>query len=149
MSDELKVTAKLYIVYVRSTAEVCEITLLIACDCSILKSIYKIELVLVILEHLKSFFLGYLLADDLLAALGNLLHLFLDGCEIFLASDNVIAEIYIVVESFCNYRSYPELCLWVQMLDSLCHKMCTGMIQCLKLFVFFEINHVSSPSYFL
>ena len=78
MPDQLKVTAKLYIIYVRSTAEVCEVTLLIACNIAIFQMRNQIQLVFVILEHLHSLFLGNLLADDLLAGFGNLLHLFLD-----------------------------------------------------------------------
>ena len=35
-----------------------------------------------------------------------------------------------IAKSLCNNRSNPEFCLWVQMLDCLCHQMCTGMIQC-------------------
>ena len=67
MTEQLKVTAKLYIVYVRSTAEVCKIALLIAGNRSIFQIGDQIQLVLIILEHLQSLFLGNLLTDDLLA----------------------------------------------------------------------------------
>ena len=67
MTEQLEVTAELYIVYVRTTAEVCKVALLIAGNCSIFQIGDQIQLVLIILEHLQSLFLGNLLTDDLLA----------------------------------------------------------------------------------
>ena len=129
MTEQLEITAELYIIYVRTTAEVCKVSLLIAGNRSIFQLRDQIQLVLIILEHLQSLFLGNLLTDDLLAGLCNLLHFLLNRCDI-LVTDYVIAKVYVIVKAFCNNRSYPELCLWVQVLDCLCHQMGTGVVQC-------------------
>ena len=140
MSDQLKVAAKLYIFYVRSTAEIREIPLLIACDISIFQTVDQIQLVLIILEHFLCFFFGDFLTDDSLTGFADLFHFLFDLLDIFIADDS-ISKIHIIVETLCYNRSYPEFCLWIQMLDRLCHHMGTGMVKCLQLFVFFKVYH--------
>ena len=80
------------------------------------------------------------MTNNLLAALGNFLHLYLNGSDIFI-SDNIVTQIHIIVETFCNNRSNPELSLRIEMFDCLSHQMCTGMVQHFQLFIFFKINH--------
>ena len=124
----------------RSSAKICKISLLIACNISIFQIGNQIKLILIILKHLQCFFLGNLLTDNLKTSLCNLLHFLLD-CSQVLFLKYVITKINIIVESFCNNWSYPEFCLWIQMLDRLCHHMGTGMVKCLQLFVFFKVYH--------
>ena len=129
MTDQFKVSAKLYIIYVRSTAQICEISLIINSDVAILQIRNQIQLVLIIFEHFHCFCLGNLTTDNLLSGFCHFLHFFFNLFDI-LVTDHIIPEIYVIIKSFGNNRSYPELCLWIQMLDCLCHQMCTRMIQC-------------------
>ena len=140
MTDQLKISAKLYIINMRSTAQVCEITLIVYCDIAIFQIRDQIQLVLIILEHFHGFFLGNLPTDDLLAGFGNFLHFLFNVLDVFI-TNYIITKINIIIETFCNNRSYPEFGIGIQMLDCLCHQMCTGVVQCVQSFVFFEIYH--------
>ena len=117
MLGQLKVTAELYIIYVRSAAEIGEVALLIASNIAIFQVRNQIQLVFVVLEHLHGLFLGNLLADDLLAGFGHLLHLFLDRGNV-LVTDDVVAQINIIIEALRYNRSYPELRLRIQVAGS-------------------------------
>jgi hypothetical protein len=128
MLHQLEVTAKLYIVHVRSTAKIGEISLVIAGDRAILQIADKVQLVLVILKKLQGLCLGDLSADDLLTALCYLFHFFLDSGDI-LVTDNILSQIDVIVKAFGYYGAYPELCLRIQVLNSLRHEMGTGMVQ--------------------
>ncbi len=140
MSDQLKVTAKLYIVYVRSTAEICEITLFITGNITVFQSVDQIQLIFIILEHFLCFFLGNFLTDNFLTGFADLFHFLFDLFNIFI-TDDIISKIHIIIEPFRYNRSYPEFSLWIQMLDRLCHHMGAGMVECLQLFVFFKVYH--------
>ena len=121
---KLEVLAKLCVINMRSTAEVCEVTLVIHCDVAVLKSVYKVKLIHIVLEHLKSFSLSNLSSENLLAFLADLLHLLLDSCDNLIIYSH-IAKVDIVVKSFLYNRSYPELSVRIKVLNSLCHNMCT------------------------
>ena len=141
---QLEVLAQLGVVYVRSTAQVGKITLIVYGDVAILQIADQIQLVHIILEHFHGFRLGYFSSVDLLAFLTDLLHLFFDSSDHFIV-DHIVAEIDIIIEPFLYHRSYPEFRMRVQMLDSLCHDMGAGMIQSCQSFVFLKINHFRSP----
>ena len=129
VTDQLEVSAKFYIVYVRSTAQIRKIALIIYGNISIFQIGDQIQFILIILEHFHSLCLRNFTSHDFLSGFCNLFHLFFDLFDI-LITDYIFPKIYIIVKSLCNNRSNPEFCLWVQMLDCLCHQMCTGMIQC-------------------
>ena len=141
---QFEVLAQLGVVYVRSTAQIGEITLIVYSDVAVFQIADQVQLVHIILEHFHGFCLGNFSSVDLLAFLTDLLHLFFDGSDHFII-DHIVAEIDIIIESFLYHRSYPEFCMRVQMLDSLCHNMGTGMIQSCQSFVFLKINHFCSP----
>ena len=126
----------------RAAAEIGVISLRIAGDdlLVLIHAIDQIELVRIILEHLESFRLRDFMTYNLLAILGKLLHLFLDSRQIFIA-DHVIAEVHIIIESFFDYRSDPELRLRIQMLHGLCHQMGTAVIENMQFLIFLEIDH--------
>ena len=127
MTDQLEVSAKLYIIYVRSTAQIREIALIVYSDISILQIGDQIQLILIILEHFHSLCLRNFAAHDFLSGFCNLFHLFFDLFNILVA-DNILSKIHIIIKSFGYNRSYPEFGLRIQMLDCLCHQMCTGMV---------------------
>ena len=141
---QFEVLAQLGVVYVRSTAQIGEITLIVYSDVAVFQIADQIQLVHIILEHFHGFCLGNFSSVDFLAFLTDLLHLFFDGGNHFII-DYIVAEIDIIIESFLYHRSYPEFCMRIQMLDSLCHDMGTGMIQSCQSFVFLKIYHFRSP----
>ena len=122
--NKLEVLAELSIINMRSATEVCEIALVINCDIAIFKTAYKVKLIHIILEHLKCFFLRNFSSVYLLAFLADFLHLFFDSFNSFVI-DYIISKVYIIIESLFNYWSNPELSMWIQMLNCLCHNMCT------------------------
>ena len=46
-------------------------------------------------------------------------------CRNIFIPDNIVTEVHIIIETFRNYRTYPELSLRIKMSDCLCHKMRT------------------------
>ena len=125
---QLEVLTQLGVVYVRSTAQIGEISLVVYCDVAVFQIADQVQLVHIVLEHFHSFCLGDFSSVDLLAFLADLLHLFFDGSDHFII-DHIVAEIDIIIESFLYHRSYPEFCMRVQMLYCLCHDMGAGMIE--------------------
>ena len=125
---QLEVLTQLGVVYVRSTAQIGEITLIVYSDVAVFQIADQVQLVHIVLEHFHSFCLGDFSSVDLLAFLADLLHLFFDGSDHFIV-DHIVAEIDIIIESFLYHRSYPEFCMRIQMLYCLCHDMGAGMIE--------------------
>jgi len=125
---QFEVLAQLGVVYVRSTAQIGEITLIVYSDVAVFQIADQVQLVHIVLEHFHSFCLGDFSSVDLLAFLADLLHLFFDGSDHFIV-DHIVAEIDIIIESFLYHRSYPEFCMRIQMLYCLCHDMGAGMIE--------------------
>ena len=125
---QFEVLTQLGVVYVRSTAQIGEISLVVYCDVAVFQIADQVQLVHIVLEHFHSFCLGDFSSVDLLAFLADLLHLFFDGSDHFII-DHIVAEIDIIIESFLYHRSYPEFCMRVQMLYCLCHDMGAGMIE--------------------
>ena len=128
MFYQLEVLAQLGAVYVRSTTQIGEISLIVYSDVAVFQIADQIQLIHIVLKHFHSFCLGYFSSVDLLAFLADLLHLFFDGSDHFVV-DHIVAKIDIIIESFLYHRSYPEFCMRVQMLYCLCHNMCAGMIE--------------------
>ena len=142
MFYQFKIAAELHVVYMRSAAKICEVALIINRDLTIFQIADQIQLVHIVFEQLHSLCLGNLTADDLFTTLGDFFHFFFDSRDIFI-TDDIITEVNIVVKSFRYHRSYPEFCLGIQVFDSLCHQMSTGMVQCVQSFIVFEIYHFS------
>ena len=52
MFYQLEVTAELYVIYMRSTAEICEIALVVAADLTVFEMADQIQLIRIVLELL-------------------------------------------------------------------------------------------------
>ena len=129
VTDQFEMFTEFYVVYVRSTTEVGKVSLIVNGDISVFQICDQIQFVRIIGEHFQCFFFGNFTANDLFAGFYHFFHLF---CDLFnvLITDHIIAKIDIIIESFRNNRSNPELCLWIQMFDCLSHHMGAGMVQC-------------------
>ena len=59
-------------------------------------------------------------AHDGIIRLHDLFHFLFNSCDIVIF-DSCITKVNIIIKAFCNYRTYPELCLWVKVFYCLCH----------------------------
>ena len=147
MLEKLEIAALFRALHVRTAAEIRIVALRIGRDrLARFHAADQILLVRIVLEHLLGFFLCHLMTDNELVRLGALLHFLFDLRQILIRQRH-IAKIHIVVESLFHDRTDPELCLRVQMLDSLCHQMGTAVVENAQILVFLEINHPVSFSF--
>ena len=86
------------------------------------------------------------MTDNALAVLGKLFHFLFDLRQIFI-TDDIVTEVDIIIETFLNDRTDPELGMRIKMLDGLSHHVGTAVIQHIQFFVFFEIDHIILPEY--
>ena len=114
----------LSIAEVRAAAKVCEMTVGVICDGTVLKLGDKLLLVLVSLlrEVLHGIGLGNLNAAEILLAAGKLQHLVLDSLEVCV-SEGAAAHVYVIVETVLDCRADTELHSGEQGLKGLCHKV--------------------------
>ena len=112
--DEFEIFKFLNRFYMRTTAKISEVTLSIGRNnyFIFIHSGNQVYLVWIIFKHFQSFSFRYFVPYNTFAIFGNLLHFFFNLCQIFI-SDRFVTKIYIIIETFRNYRTYPELGIWI------------------------------------
>ena len=133
----------------RAAAQIREIPLGVAADHRIVfvHVPNQIELVRIVLEHLQRFRFRDFMPDNTLAILGDLLHFFFNFRQIFLMQ-HIVAQVDVIVKAVGNHRSNPELCVRIQMFDSLRQQMRTAVVEHMQMLVFFDVDHSSFLLFF-